>query len=108
MVLTRCERNHHHSLSLAGASEVDSRPVQMDSNPVTGPVTGVISGSDTPAVVVVATSAWDRPGSAWDRSRSAVGPIEAGLLASALGELGAASNVADVNADGKSIRAEKI
>src|SRR6266699_606225 len=99
MVLTRCERNHHHSLSLAGASEVDSRPVQMDSRPVTG----VISGSDTPAVVVVATSAWDRPGSVWNRSRSTVGPIEAGLLASALGELGAASNVADVNADGKSI-----
>src|SRR5881396_3561794 len=47
MVLTPCPRNHHHWLSSAGVSEVDSRPSQMRSNEATGdPFNG-----DAPVVV---------------------------------------------------------
>src|SRR5439155_7130220 len=97
MVLTPCERNHHHSLSLAGASEVDSRPAQI----VLYSGTGVVPGSDTPAVVVVAASARDR-------RRSTVGPVEAGVLASVLDWLGPGPKVTDAGADGNPIWAGKI
>src|SRR5881397_351160 len=36
MVSTPWPRNHHHWLSSAGVSEVDSRPTQMGTNPATG------------------------------------------------------------------------
>src|SRR5207249_7316012 len=53
MVLTPCPRNHHHWLSFAGASEVDSRPAQISSNPPTG----VPAGSDVTGTAAAATFA---------------------------------------------------
>src|SRR5437762_2963325 len=93
MVLTPCPRNHDHWLSSAGLSEVDSRPAQMTSKPVTG----VASTGDAPAVVAAATLPASARRPCWSsRSRDKTGHVRAAVAAALSGS---APNVADVVAD---------